>query len=484
MTLRMLFCLALAALIAPVLVLAAEDPAQTKEDEALLKASKLETDGAALLDFFRKRTPDDAARQKIAKLVEQLDSNEFAVRQNAAKALIELGPPALPFLRTAAKGSSLELTRRAESCIEDIERTIKRGIPEAAVRLLAVRKPDGACAVLLNYLPFAEAEAVEEETLDALVVVGLRDGRPDVLLVAALKDKDTLRRAAAALVVGRSSDGDERTAVRVLLKDAEPRVRLGAAQGLAFGKDKEAVSVLIALLDEAPLPLALQAEDVLVGIAGDKAPALWLGGTDRKKCRKEWETWWDANTATVDLAKIDIRRAPRLPVIAAVPDNRRPDVIYVPTPQEVVEKALELAKVRKRDVVYHLGCGDGRVAVTAARKYGTYGFGFDIDPQRVKESLENVKKHKVERLVTIKHADVFTLDLREATVIYLYMLPSLNVKLIPQLEKCKPGTRIISHDFDMQGVKPDQVVNINAKDDNGNARDHRLYLWTTPLKKE
>src|SRR5262249_27472680 len=134
--------------------------------------------------------------------------------------------------------------------------------------------------------------------------------------------------------------------------------------------------------------------------------------------------------------------------------------------------------------VYDLGCGDGRVVVSAAKKAGAFGFGFEIDPQRIKDSLDNVKKHKVERLVTIKHADVFKLDLKEASVIYLYLLPSLNVKLIPQLEKCRPGTRIVSHDFDMQGVKPDKVLKISANDDNGNMREHTLYLWTTPLKKE
>jgi ribosomal protein L11 methylase PrmA len=156
----------------------------------------------------------------------------------------------------------------------------------------------------------------------------------------------------------------------------------------------------------------------------------------------------------------------------------------VPTPQDVVDKALELANVRKRDVVYDLGCGDGRVVTTAAKKYGAYGFGFEIDTERIKDSLENVNRNKVERLVAIKHADVFTLDLREASVIYLYLLPTLNVKLIPQLDKLKPGSRIISHDFDMEGVKPDKVVEIDAVDDNGNKRTHRLYFWTTPLKKE
>jgi precorrin-6B methylase 2 len=160
--------------------------------------------------------------------------------------------------------------------------------------------------------------------------------------------------------------------------------------------------------------------------------------------------------------------------------TKRPDVVYVPTPQPVVDKMLELAKVTKDDLVYDLGCGDGRIVVTAAKKYGCKAFGFDVDPRRIKDSSENVEKNGVGGLVTIEQRDIFTLDLSEVNVVTLYLLPSLNVKLIPQLEKLKPGARIVSHDFDMQGVTPDQVVEITT--DNGIS--HTIYLWTTPLKRE
>jgi SAM-dependent methyltransferase len=160
--------------------------------------------------------------------------------------------------------------------------------------------------------------------------------------------------------------------------------------------------------------------------------------------------------------------------------TRTPDVIFVPTPQEVVEKMLEMAKVTKDDLVYDLGCGDGRIVVTAALKYGCKAVGYDIDPQRIKESLENVEKNNVGNLVTIEQKDIFTLDLSDANVITLYLLPSLNAKLIPQLEKLKPGSRIVSHDFDMRGVKPDEVVTVTSAD----GSQHTVYLWTTPLKKE
>jgi len=147
----------------------------------------------------------------------------------------------------------------------------------------------------------------------------------------------------------------------------------------------------------------------------------------------------------------------------------------------VVEKMLELAGVTKDDLVYDLGCGDGRIVVTAAKKYGCHAIGFDIDPERIKESKENVAKSKVQHLVKIEQKDVFKLDLSKANVITLYLLPSLNVKLIPQLEKLKPGSRIVSHAFDMRGVQPDKVVQFTPKDKN---RPYTIYLWTTPLKKE
>ncbi|MFZ2146126.1 MAG: methyltransferase domain-containing protein [Sedimentisphaerales bacterium] len=170
-----------------------------------------------------------------------------------------------------------------------------------------------------------------------------------------------------------------------------------------------------------------------------------------------------------------IRRAP------AKQTFREPDVIFVPTPQVAVDKMLELAEVKKDDLVYDLGCGDGRIVVTAAKRYGCKAVGFDIDPRRVKESLENVQKNNVGHLVRIEQRDIFTLDLSKANVITLYLLPELNVKLIPQLEKLKPGSRIVSHDFDMRGVKPDKVVKVTSDNE---YNEHTIYLWTTPLKKE
>jgi SAM-dependent methyltransferase len=162
--------------------------------------------------------------------------------------------------------------------------------------------------------------------------------------------------------------------------------------------------------------------------------------------------------------------------------TRVPDILWVPTPQIVVDKMLEMAKVTKDDIVYDLGCGDGIIVATAAKRYGCKAWGFDIDPNRIRDSLAKVDEYGVGDLVTIELRDIFTLDLSKASVVTLYLLPSLNVKLIPQLEKLKPGSRIVSHDFDMRGVIPDQVVRVT--EDGGLARPHTVYFWTTPLKKE
>lgn len=151
---------------------------------------------------------------------------------------------------------------------------------------------------------------------------------------------------------------------------------------------------------------------------------------------------------------------------------RRPDVIYVPTPEEVVEAMLQVANVTKNDIVYDLGCGDGRIPVTAAKKYGARAVCIDIDPQRIKEANENVEKNGVGDKVRVMNADLFTTDISEATVVTLYLLPSLNQKLIPKFKsELKPGTRIVSHAFDMGDWKPEKELDVNGR---------KVYFWTIP----
>jgi precorrin-6B methylase 2 len=159
------------------------------------------------------------------------------------------------------------------------------------------------------------------------------------------------------------------------------------------------------------------------------------------------------------------------------PEN---DAIFVPTPQDVVERMLKLASVGKNDVVYDLGCGDGRIVITAAAKYGCRAAGYDIDPQCIKLSLDNVRRSKVEALVDIQRKDIFTLDLSGATVVTLYMGRDVNRRLVPQLEKLKPGSRVVSHNFEIEGYQPDQVNEITSADDD---TVHTIYFFTTPLKR-
>jgi ribosomal protein L11 methylase PrmA len=154
--------------------------------------------------------------------------------------------------------------------------------------------------------------------------------------------------------------------------------------------------------------------------------------------------------------------------------TRGPDVIFVPTPQEVVEDMLRLANVRKGDVLYDLGSGDGRIAITAAKKYGVKATGIDIDPERIREAQQNAKKAGVTDLVQFKQEDLFQANFKDATVVTLYLLPDLNVKLRPKLwNELKPGTRIVSHQFDMGKWKPEKTLESEGR---------TIYFWTVPEK--
>jgi len=157
------------------------------------------------------------------------------------------------------------------------------------------------------------------------------------------------------------------------------------------------------------------------------------------------------------------------PAAASTP-LRDPDVIYVPTPDYVVEAMLKMANVTASDVVYDLGSGDGRIPITAAQKYGARGVGIDINPQRIKEANENLVKAGVGDKVKFLNQDLFETDLSPATVITLYLLPSLNQKLMPKLKQLKPGTRIVSHSFDMGSAWPAEKTE--------DVRGRAIYYWT------
>jgi SAM-dependent methyltransferase len=162
--------------------------------------------------------------------------------------------------------------------------------------------------------------------------------------------------------------------------------------------------------------------------------------------------------------------------VAAGAEPRTPDVGFVPTPMAAVERMIAMADIKTGELVYDLGCGDGRIVVAAAQRYGVIAVGVDINPERVVESRANAVTAGVENLVSIRQADIFTLDLSEADVVFLYLTPRLNERLMPQLRKLKPGSRIISYEFDMGNAKPVEVVR-ERFDGYG---EQRIYKWVVP----
>jgi len=185
----------------------------------------------------------------------------------------------------------------------------------------------------------------------------------------------------------------------------------------------------------------------------------------------------DANRRTL-LASAALGALALAPVLPAHAAKKLPAVPYIPTPQDVVDRMLAMAQVGPRDNVYDLGCGDGRIVVTAARRHGARGVGIDLDPWRIREAKENARRAGVENRVRFEREDLFQTDLSPASVVMLYLLFEVNLKLMSRLwRQLKVGTRVVSHDFHMGAQwPPEQIVRV---------RDHTLYAWTiTPDLKQ
>ncbi len=157
---------------------------------------------------------------------------------------------------------------------------------------------------------------------------------------------------------------------------------------------------------------------------------------------------------------------------------RAPDVVYVGTPYDVAARMLKMAGIKRGDILYDLGCGDGRMLVLAAQKYGCQTFGFDIDAERVAAAQENARRNRVAHLVTVVQADLFTVDFSNADVLMLYLLPEINQKLLPKLKKLKPGSRLVFHNYDLEGIEADESISVTSNEDGA---DHTLFLYKTPL---
>ena len=161
--------------------------------------------------------------------------------------------------------------------------------------------------------------------------------------------------------------------------------------------------------------------------------------------------------------------------------RRAPDCVYVGTPNDVVDKMMEMVALTKDDLVCDPGCGDGRMVIAAARRYGCRGVGYEINPKLAADGRRLAQKREVGHLVKILEEDIFTVDYRANSVIRMYLLPDMIVKLRPRLERLKPGSRIVAHDYAIRDIAPDKEVKFKSNEDNA---QHTLYLYTLPLNKE
>jgi hypothetical protein len=328
----------------------AEDRAAA--DERLLKDSGIPTDDAGLLAFLRDRSLDDDGRKQLEGLVRQLGHDDFETREQASRLLIARGSLASPFLREALKQNDSEIVRRARECLDAIERGPGPALPGAAVRTLARRQTPGSVEMLLRFVPFADDEQLEEDTLAALAKVALQGGKVHEAVKAAVADPVLPRRAAAGYVLGRAPGRETRGDAVRLLKDADARVRFRAAQGLLGGRDRQAVPALIALLTEAPPELAWRAEDLLIRLAGDKAPLASAGSgddKDRAKWRADWTAWWEREGAGVNLAKVN--EVPPFLHVLLVPEMHGHRVFEVDRSNKVLWEIKGLTQPREAQVL-------------------------------------------------------------------------------------------------------------------------------------
>jgi HEAT repeat protein/outer membrane protein assembly factor BamB len=291
---------------APALNFAGEDEVGRKIRRDAWAAWWRNVDGDVLLDAVRKRTPTDEDRASIRKLLVKLTSGDFATRETASKELFSLGRRSLPQLREAAKNTDVEVARRAKLLIERIEEEPSHHLPVAALRLLGLRKPPGSTVALLSYLPYSEDENRSLEVQSSLAALALHEGKLDTDLVKALTDRTIAIRATAAEALINGGGVEGRAAVRALLKDDKPAVRMRVALAMALARDKVGVPVLIDLLIVLPSEDVGQVEEVLYQLAGETAPDVTLGkdAAAKKKCRDAWAAWWKVNANRVDLARL------------------------------------------------------------------------------------------------------------------------------------------------------------------------------------
>jgi HEAT repeat protein len=299
-------------------------PTLLAEDEKLLREAKLPVEGKGLLDFFRKHTLSEKQRGLLKTHMLRLGDDDFHARQQASTAIVALGPGAAAYLRRALDHPDEEVKERLHLAIAALDKVTRPEHAAAAARLLRVRAPAGAVAVLLAYLPDSDDEIVKDEVLMTLAVLGVTEGKVVAALAEAAKDADPSRRAAAALVLGRFGTAEQRTAARSLLSDPDFAVRFRAAQGLLAVRDKAALAVLASLTRSAPLPLAVRADELLASVAGSHAPKVALGEEPaaRAQCGAAWDAWVRRSGAS-DLTRAVVELPPANPALRAAAFGRQ-----------------------------------------------------------------------------------------------------------------------------------------------------------------
>jgi HEAT repeat protein len=278
-------------------------------DEQLVRAAGLSPEGPPLVEFFRARSRLAPDRAKVASLIGQLGSKKPDERERAMGQLVSYGPLAVAQLREAMRDpDEPQVAAAARKCLGFIDGGTpgSPSLPAAAARVLAQKKAPGATEALLEFLPFADDDGVMDEVKAALAALVSNDGRVDAAFLHYLDDqKSSLRRTVVAEVLARCGNEEIMPAVRKLMSDPRPVVRLRVALALAENKDAEAVSTLINVLSDLPLPLAKQAEEFLLNLASEQAPKAQLGDTpaSRKACRDAWAAWWKSTEGDATLAE-------------------------------------------------------------------------------------------------------------------------------------------------------------------------------------
>ena len=296
------------------------------QDEQALKVAGIATDGPALLEYFRRRTPSAQEHATLRQRAAQLGSSVFSVRVKATDDLIQAGRPALPYLREIARSTDTETARRAHYAIGVIEQNTRLGLSATASRVLVERKPAGALEVLLAHLPFVDETWAEDEIRQSLTRIAYTEGKAVPALEQALGDKEAKRRAAAAWIVGRSNDPKQRQLVVQRLADESSEVRLLAATSLLAAREPACVPTLISLLTAESAELAWRAEDLLFHLAGENGPPVWLDSANDNNGRMvqgAWETWWQKNHAKVDWKSLHCDEQSL--GLTLIVENQRPD---------------------------------------------------------------------------------------------------------------------------------------------------------------